>query len=419
MIGEIFMDFDSLARLLHFTESEYRNFSVEWPASEKVYPEEIGFLDHSFIRTHFQALRYPTDLTDALCRTAGEILKSTPLTHFAWHLYHRTFLNPNGPIWMPRYLLPDECLGKEGAGLFNLLIALASVPLIDRAYEKLGIPKRYSAEHHTWLGGTIDIFRGAHEGRFGHTLQQTAWLRLAVNGTLFRVGRFEFLLQDYPQWAPAVYVHRSTGKMVALARSQWKYDAEWTRLPDHAGNALHTARIEEGDDFIQGIQLLYDGRVKSDSFCRLDKKEWTPMISPWSLFATLHIPPGGGMSPEIARESLIAGFEFFRTYFHREIPLFCCQSWILNPEWRRLLPDSNLAKFQRSVFMVEHPVTENKDGLFFLFGRDDGDPLKEYPADNSARRAMLQVLRDGHKLKSGVMILPTSQLDLFGHPDQF
>ena len=43
----------------------------------------------------------------------------------------------------------------------------------------------------------------------------------------------------------------------------------------------------------------------------------------------------------------------------------------------------------------------------------DGDPLS-YPADNSMRRAMLDVLREGGILKRGGMVLPAADLKFFG-----
>lgn len=51
--------------------------------------------------------------------------------------------------------------------------------------------------------------------------------------------------------------------------------------------------------------------------------------------------------------------------------------------------------------------------LFFLYDRMDGDPLS-YPADNSMRRAMLDVLREGGILKRGGMVLPAADLKFFG-----
>jgi len=411
------MEFKAVADTLELNEEWKQKVSRKWEISERSCPETADFLKTEFIRRSFPLLRYKEDLTEALCNTAEQIRRIPELHHFAWHLYHRIFLDPERE-WLPPYLPPEKLLG-ENTGLFNLLIALGSVPLIDRAYEKRRIPKEMVAEHHTWLGGTIDIFRAAHNGRCGHDLRQTAWLRLAADGTLFRVGRFEFLMEPYPMFCPAVYKNRESGKIAVLARDGWKYDAQWRRLPHSAENPAHTAFLNDTGDSVEGIQLLHNGRVNTEAPLALNKKVWEPIAAPWDLVPTMHIPAGGGMTPGLTHSSLIQARAFFRQYHHREIPMICCHSWILNPEWQRLLPDSNLAAFQRSVFQVDCPAGNGKDGLFFVFGRDDGDPLKEYPADNSMRRAVLQVLREGKPLRSGIMLLPAHELELYGNPEMF
>ena len=118
------------------------------------------------------------------------------------------------------------------------------------------------------------------------------------------------------------------------------------------------------------------------------------------------------MKLELAGESLREAVSFFRTCFHREITGFCCESWILNPDWMTELPDSNLTRLMREVYLFPIQETE-RAGLFFVYGRDDGD-LSSYPADNSLRRAFRHLVDTGHPLREGGMFLLTADLPRFG-----
>ena len=56
---------------------------------------------------------------------------------------------------------------------------------------------------------------------------------------------------------------------------------------------------------------------------------------------------------------------------------------------------------------------EDASGLFFVFGRDDGE-FSSYPADNSLRRAFRHLIDTDHPLREGGMFLLTADLPRFG-----
>ncbi len=58
-------------------------------------------------------------------------------------------------------------------------------------------------------------------------------------------------------------------------------------------------------------------------------------------------------------------------------------------------------------------ISTGNDGVYFIFGRHDGD-YKDYPRDNSVRRAMLDVLQNGGKLRSGSMFFLEEDMAHFG-----
>ena len=89
--------------------------------------------------------------------------------------------------------------------------------------------------------------------------------------------------------------------------------------------------------------------------------------------------------------------------------MFCCSSWILNPDWETELPDSNMAKFIRTGWLV--PATPwNKAGLFFVFGKDDVD-LENLPETNSLYRAFRSLKKQGRDLRPGSIFFMAEDLD--------
>jgi hypothetical protein len=127
----------------------------------------------------------------------------------------------------------------------------------------------------------------------------------------------------------------------------------------------------------------------------------------------MHIPAGGGMTPERALDS----FQKAVAFFSRKNPgkfreIFICHSWIFNTQFEEKMPDSNLAKLMRECYLFPHD-SSGRDGMFFLFGRDY-ENLSQAPRDSSQRRAMLEILESGERLRTGGMLLFAEDLPRFG-----
>ena len=317
---------------------------------------------------------------------------------------------------------PEPLLPRRQCGLFQLLLAMSALPRIAASYRRLGLPPEYVNGPARWIGGTIAIYAAAHNGNPGHDLRQIHWLKNYMDNRLFRVGRFEFLVHPAPEWLPAIYRSRRNGRTIALCRDGWRLtpDGFQAGSPEQAGAAdenpeteLTIAVLEESGGRIRGIPINpATGRAELNRREELDLDEYHPVLSAHELVPSMHIPGGGGMTLELARESLNQAVEFFRRYFHKELRGICCSSWILSPDWLTELPDSNLARFMREVYLTPLPETK-RAGLFFVYGRDDGD-LSRYPADNSLRRAFRRLIDAGRPLRTGGMFILTADLPRFG-----
>lgn len=121
------------------------------------------------------------------------------------------------------------------------------------------------------------------------------------------------------------------------------------------------------------------------------------------------------MTAELAGASLREAAAFFRKYFKKEIRAFVCDSWILNPAWMELLPESNLAAFMRELYLFPR-TPYPQAGLFFVFGRSDGD-FASYPADTSLRRAFHRLYNAGEPFRTGGMVRPDGRPRPLGKRD--
>jgi len=123
----------------------------------------------------------------------------------------------------------------------------------------------------------------------------------------------------------------------------------------------------------------------------------------------------GPIPPDAVLDSLQRAHTFFRTFFAEKVkPVFYCFSWILNTDFEKRLPDSNIARLMRQCYLWPAP-SSGRDGLFFLFGtRFKPDELDRFPRDTSQRRAMLDILQSGGRLRNGNMFFFAEDLPRYG-----
>lgn len=386
----------------------------QWDESAK-YTDYPNFLSADFIDQHFPFTgNNETDVIERLKAAAGKIRKSPGLSRLAQHTRYVMCNSPEIPAiksWPElNRQLGDDC------GLFYLLIAISLIPEIFKAFEKMGIPEKYAAACCKWLNGTIQIYRAAHDGHPGHNRSQLHWVRHYLDGKLFRIGRLEYMDQTFPDaFNVVIYKNITNGKIAVVAKDQVRFDVEGYILPPDKpdSEAAFTSQLKVTDDLITGTPISPLG-TSLNKHIELKTAEWTRILGPGSFTPGIHIPGGGKMTPEACKESFYEAYEFYKKYFpEKKIDAFVCISWIFWPEYEKAMPSSNLAKFMRELYLFPYPPNKGIDGLFFLFGRENGNPA-DYPRDNSARKAMLEIYDRRGSLNCGGMFFLTEHLEHFG-----
>ncbi len=152
--------------------------------------------------------------------------------------------------------------------------------------------------------------------------------------------------------------------------------------------------------------IFYSGNI-----VKLGRLEFENGVFPWDTYSkngitlrkgdpvkNIHIPSSGEPFDQAARlDSYRQAYEYFQKDLHGG-PLVCvCHSWLLYPEYGKLLsPSSNILSFQRDFDLVGQDDNAEFGDAWRLFGAAYQKPATELPEDTSMRRAFKKhLLADG------------------------
>ena len=336
----------------------------------------------------------------------GEITNRTPALRLYAEALLYGLMSEKVPVGRMPY--PTKLLGERD-GLFMLLVTLATFEIAEETYRREGIPLKYLSDFARFFPGGVSMYAAGHGGRSGITPAQLSWMRNFALARKLRIGRFDYIPDRVLDYVPAVFRSRKTGELAVLCRDGWMLDAEGYRT--NTESAV-TARLEFAGRRVTGIPVSPLGHAVIGRTRTLDLDEFESAVTPWDCVPACHMAGGGGMTPEKVLASLREAKEFFRQYFHQDVRMFTCVSWVLNPEWEKEMPDSNIAKFQRMTYLTPG-TSSGTDGLFFVFGTNTPD-WANFAADTSLRRAFLRLHERGGVLRSGAMFVMAEDLDRLG-----
>ena len=373
-----------------------------WTRSITELPDELpGFLRQEVIRDSFSGSGIPAEVLPDLEQMAREIAADPYRLALAWHGYRclTVYDSPHFAAW------------PELDARFYLLLALSIVPLLFERYRERGLPEEAAAACIAYYGNNYNALL-KNTGRSGWDRRTLHWVRHYIDLNCFQIGRLQYMLTWARAYNTVVFRHRRSGQILAGSGPEFRrFNAEGlVCFPDEtaviAGTGIETPANAEVIPFDpHGFAL--------PNPVRLDFSEWEMVVSPSDRVLGVHIPTGGQMTLEKCEDSFRHAVQFFKTYFPEiDNKAFFSSSWIFSPYYEKALPDSNLARFMRELYLC--PCSSSgTDGVLFIFGREDAN-YQDYPGDNSIRRAMLKVLNGGGRLRSGGMFFLLEHLDRFG-----
>lgn len=129
-------------------------------------------------------------------------------------------------------------------------------------------------------------------------------------------------------------------------------------------------------------------------------------LKPGDRVRGIHIPSSG---EDFGKEARLASYQMAYEFFKDELnggPLVCeCHSWLLYPEYRKVLPEgSNIVSF-----MDDFTIIRTDDGAFEdawrVFGADAEKPVEDWPEKTSMQRAFKKHVAAGGKTGAGLGVL--------------
>lgn len=117
---------------------------------------------------------------------------------------------------------------------------------------------------------------------------------------------------------------------------------------------------------------------------------------------SVHIPSDAKLNKDNCREAYRYAESFFADYAkdYAEVEYYC-ESWLLSPELKKLLPkESNILSFQND-FIIDEVHPEESSYMEWVF-KNKAKTLDQVPQDTSLQRKMKEHLINGGKIGEGI-----------------
>jgi len=120
----------------------------------------------------------------------------------------------------------------------------------------------------------------------------------------------------------------------------------------------------------------------------------------------LHIPTGASLKKEERLKSYKMAYSFFSEKTTGKYMCFVCNSWLLYPEHRKLLPQkSNIRDFMNDFEIIRQTDRDYFRDAWRVFGASHTESMEKWPAETSFQRAYLNWLQQGGKTGDGFGIM--------------
>ncbi len=348
-------------------------------------PGKLFFLSEKFLLQYFPLTKLPQDDFAEISEFAEKMQSTPEFRALMWHLY-TVFCMKGTSVNFPELLEP---FGVD-TGKIYLLLLMALVPFYEERAAREGFPVEFARTAADRIGSTAVMFAQKYNGALGILARSLNFMLNFRNRPCFRIGRLDFEMYKYDDFIPEIYV--SGDRVVALCQDKWMFDARGERTTDES-TAVQKVRLVRNADTVTGTPVdMVNGYAQKDEIT-LKLAKWERVAGPGDWTIHYHIPGGGGMTPELCEASFAAAKAFFAEYFpDKPCRIIWSNSWFFNPAYKEYLPESNIAKLSRSGFLF--PVmSTGKDGLFFVFGRDDDD-FDSYECKTSLQKAVMRCRRE-------------------------
>ena len=410
------MDFEAFRRSLKLSAAEAEAVYPGFAESAATLPAAgIEVLSPGYLKTVFPHIGFNAADEKKLLAFAGR-LDADPAWRLMFHHAFRTLYVSDNFKTIGSFPEFKDQLGED-AGLFYLLLACAVFAPARESYLRAGLPLENLRLAVRKIKTTDELNRLAF-GAPGYYRKVIYWLRNYVDLAVVPVGRFEFRHSTAATYNLVVLRRRADGRIVALTgRTALGFLPDGDIAPVTDPRCTATGALIDAPKFVIGA-ALDPASGKRLGTVKLSKAEWEYAVAPTDPILEWHIPGGGGMTPDITRVSLKAGFEFFDRYFPAlpRARAIMCSSWIFWQRYEELRPQANPALAMRECSAFARPG-RSWSGFYFLFGANKPEELPVPPrGETSLQRTMLKLLAENGpaSLGNGGVFILREHLDRWG-----
>jgi len=368
----------------------------------------LEMLRESVVAERHAYARLEDELLPRLISVAARIESDPALRLLLWHLYRTMYCSAGGD---PNEWPQGIPLLDADAGCLYVLCALSMIPLVRDRHLALGVPPEVTRDTCLQIRDFLGNHRIGQNGEPGILVSTFGWKRKYPAGDLFRIGRLEYELVPQ-QFKVQVWRHNETDRPLLFMPRGFMYKDDGFRVPGENPEGGWLSTFAEDDDHVCGTVASPFGMALREPVT-IEKSAWHRVIGPDDYNLNLHIPACGPLDAEACLASLRGAFDFYDRYFpDNRVSAVTCNSWIFNTQLEAHLPESNLVRFMRELYLF--PVySSGEDGLTFVFCRDYED-WSQAPRETALQRMMLDHVAAGTPLRGGGMIICRDDLEKFG-----
>ena len=286
------------------------------------------------------------------------------------------------------------------APMFYAHVLLSGLPTVRALHRDKGIDEAITADTLSDLFLWIREYRRLR-GRWGFS--EHGWIVRHFLGKLYKLGRLQFEMTHFA-WGFHAFRHRHNAHTVVLAGDgmRFRVDGQFDGANDiHDSTGAWTADFSIDNGVIRGTPISSRGYAMSEPSA-LDAEEWEETLRDGDGVLAIHIDASGPMEHQACGESLRRAGRFFPAHFPEfGYKAFTCDSWLLDPQLERYLPEaSNIVRFLREFYLLPLPKANDSQTFERVF---DGpvEDIDNAPKKSSLQRAIIEHVSNGGHWRNG------------------
>ena len=156
-------------------------------------PASPFFLQHDYIKEHWQLAELPAEKLPQTLDFADKIREVPRFRQLAWHCYR--YFNLTKIIEVKGDAFPDviEEFGSE-TGILYLLVGLSMIPAFIERAKREGFPVKYGEAGAKRIGSLPCFYAQLNNGAFGIRAKTLTFLIHYRETMTWRIGRFDFVI---------------------------------------------------------------------------------------------------------------------------------------------------------------------------------------------------------------------------------